>query len=60
MPAAHKNFYGYFMQFADGIRIALTVQSVNDALSYMKEDINENHPPQLGNGFGGITLAYNV
>lgn len=24
------------------------------------EDISKDNPPQIGNGFGGITLAYNV
>lgn len=37
-PRDKKNSYGYLMQFADGIRIDLTVQSVNYALRRIKED----------------------
>ena len=29
-------------------------------LDLLAEDINKDNPPQIGNGFGGITLAYNV
>lgn len=29
-------------------------------LDLLAKDINENNPPQIGNGFGGITLTYNV
>ena len=29
-------------------------------LEQLAEDINQNDPPKIGNGFGGITLAYNV
>ena len=25
----------------------------------LAKDINEQHPPEIGSGFGGITLAYN-
>lgn len=37
-PSDKKNSYGYLMQFADGIRIDLTIQSVNYALQHIKED----------------------
>lgn len=37
-PSDKKNSYGYLMQFTDGIRIDLTVQSVNYALQHIKED----------------------
>ena len=37
-PSDQKNSYGYLMQFADGIRIDLTIQSVNCALQRIKED----------------------
>ena len=37
-PSDKKNSYGYLMQFADGIRIDLTVQSVNHALQHIKDD----------------------
>lgn len=37
-PSDKKESYGYLMQFADGIRIDLTVQSVNYALQHIKED----------------------
>ena len=29
-------------------------------LSLLAEDIDENNPPQIADGFAGITLAYNV
>lgn len=29
-------------------------------LDLLAKDIDENNPPQTGNGFGGITLTYNV
>ena len=29
-------------------------------LDLLAKDINENDPPKIGSGFGGITLAYNV
>ncbi len=29
-------------------------------LDLLAKDINENNPPQIGSGFGGITLTYNV
>lgn len=29
-------------------------------LDLLAKDISESDPPQIGNGFGGITLAYNV
>lgn len=29
-------------------------------LDLLAEDINKDNPPQIGNGFSGITLAYNV
>ena len=29
-------------------------------LDLLAKDISENDPPQIGSGFGGITLAYNV
>ena len=29
-------------------------------LSLLAKDINENRPPQITNGFAGITLAYNA
>ena len=29
-------------------------------LSLLAQDINADDPPAIGNGFGGITLAYNV
>jgi catechol 2,3-dioxygenase-like lactoylglutathione lyase family enzyme len=29
-------------------------------LELMVHDISETNPPAIGNGFGGITLAYNV
>lgn len=29
-------------------------------LDLLAKDISENDPPKTGNGFGGITLAYNV
>lgn len=29
-------------------------------LKLLVKDINENNPPEITNGFGGITLAYNV
>lgn len=29
-------------------------------LEQLAEDINKEVPPKIGNGFGGITLAYNV
>lgn len=29
-------------------------------LDLLAKDISEEHPPQPGTGFGGITLAYNV
>ena len=37
-PSDKKNSYGYLMQFADGVRIDLTVQSVNYALQHMNDD----------------------
>lgn len=35
-PSDKKNSYGYLMQFADGIRIDLTLQSVNYALDHIQ------------------------
>ncbi len=29
-------------------------------LDLLTKDINDENPPKIGNGFGGITLAYNV
>ena len=29
-------------------------------LELLAKDINGDNPPQIGNGFGGITLTYNV
>ncbi len=29
-------------------------------LDLLAEDISKENPPKIGNGFGGITLAYNV
>lgn len=29
-------------------------------LNLLAQDINSKNPPSLGNGFGGMTLAYNV
>lgn len=29
-------------------------------LKLLAKDINENNPPEITNGFGGITLAYNA
>ena len=29
-------------------------------LDLLAKDINPDHPPKIGDGFGGITLAYNV
>ena len=29
-------------------------------LALLAKDISEENPPKIGNGFGGITLAYNV
>ncbi|MCI9127902.1 MAG: aminoglycoside 6-adenylyltransferase [Eubacterium sp.] len=37
-PSDKKNSYGYLMQFADGTRIDLTVQSVNYAQKHIKDD----------------------
>ena len=37
-PNDPKNSYGYLMQFADGTRIDLTLQSVNYALQHIRED----------------------
>jgi aminoglycoside 6-adenylyltransferase len=37
-PSDKKNSYGYLMQFADGIRIDLTVQSVNYARNHIQDD----------------------
>ena len=37
-PTDKKNSYGYLMQFADGVRIDLTVQSINYALQHIRED----------------------
>lgn len=37
-PSDKKNSYGYLMQFADGIRIDLTIQSVKCALQRIEED----------------------
>ena len=37
-PSDQKNSYGYLMQFADGIRIDLTLQSINYALQHIKDD----------------------
>lgn len=37
-PSDKENSYGYLMQFADGVRIDLTIQSVGCALQRIKED----------------------
>ncbi len=37
-PSDKKNSYGYLMQFVDGIRIDLTLQSVHCALQRIEED----------------------
>ena len=37
-PSDKKNSYGYLMQFEDGIRIDLTIQSVKCALQRIEED----------------------
>lgn len=37
-PSDKKNSYGYLMQFTDGIRIDLMVQSVNYARNHIKDD----------------------
>lgn len=37
-PSDKKNSYGYLMQFADGTRIDLTVQSVTYALDHIQDD----------------------
>ena len=37
-PSDKENSYGYLMQFADGVRIDLTVQSVNYALHHIQDD----------------------
>ncbi|MBD5495709.1 MAG: aminoglycoside 6-adenylyltransferase [Lachnospiraceae bacterium] len=37
-PSDKENSYGYLMQFADGTRIDLTVQSVNYALQHIHDD----------------------
>ena len=37
-PGDKKNSYGYLMQFADGTRIDLTVQSVDYALQHIQDD----------------------
>lgn len=37
-PSDKENSYGWLMQFTDGIRIDLTVQSVNYALQHIQDD----------------------
>lgn len=37
-PSDKENSYGYLMQFTDGVRIDLTVQSVNYALQHIQDD----------------------
>ena len=37
-PSDKENSYGYLMQFADGTRIDLTVQSVNHAVQHIQDD----------------------
>lgn len=37
-PGNKENSYGYLMQFADGIRIDLTIQSINYALGHIQDD----------------------
>ena len=37
-PSDKDNSYGWLMQFADGVRIDLTVQSVSYALQHIKDD----------------------
>ncbi len=37
-PSDRENSYGWLMQFTDGTRIDLTVQSVNYALQHIKDD----------------------
>lgn len=37
-PSDKKNHYGYLMQFADGIRMDLTIQSVDYALQHIEDD----------------------
>ncbi len=37
-PSDKENSYGYLMQFTDGIRIDLTVQSIRYALQHIQED----------------------
>lgn len=38
-PSNKKNSYGYLMQFADGVRLDLTVKSVYYALQHIKDDM---------------------
>lgn len=37
-PSDKENSYGYLMQFADGIRMDLTIQTVNYALDHIQDD----------------------
>lgn len=37
-PSDKENTYGYLMQFTDGTRIDLTVQSINHALQRIQDD----------------------
>lgn len=37
-PSDKENSYGYLMQFTDGVRIDLTVQSISYALQHIKDD----------------------
>ena len=37
-PSDKENSYGFLMQFTDGIRIDLTVQSINYALQHIRDD----------------------
>ena len=37
-PSDKENSYGWLMQFADGTRIDLTVQSINYALNHIQDD----------------------
>ncbi len=37
-PSDKENSYGYLMQFADGIRIDLTVQTINYTINHIQDD----------------------
>ena len=54
-PSDKENSYGYLMQFADGVRIDLTLQTVDYALRHIMEDRlckilmdKENILPEIG------------